>query len=122
MFPSISENPAEFLSLHLVSLIIPHLLTIYMLYNLFILFIPIMGRLGTEVNSDIVVAVLNSIVVIMLTSYLVSFVMLTSLISMVTIYMLYSLLTLFIMGRLGTEVNSDIVVAVLNSLVAFYAH
>ena len=67
-----SENPTQFILLHLSSLVIPYLLTIYILHSLFILFVPIMGRIGSEVNSDIVVGVLNSVGVIMLSSYLVS--------------------------------------------------
>ena len=62
------------LSTYLVSanLVIPHLLTIYILYNVFILFVPIMGRMGTEINPDIVLGALNSVSIIMLSTYLVS--------------------------------------------------
>ena len=62
----------QFVLLHLTSLVIPHLLTIYILYNVFILFVPIMGRTGTEINPDIVLGALNGVSIIMLSTYLVS--------------------------------------------------
>ena len=106
------------LSTYLVSanLVIPHLLTIYILYNVFILFVPIMGRTGTEINPDIVVGALNGVSIIMLSTYLVSANLVIP--HLLTIYILCNVFILFvpIMGRTGTEINPDIVVGALNGV------
>ena len=97
------------LSTYLVSinLVIPHQLTIYILYNVFILFVPIMGRTGTEINPDIVVGALNGVSIIMLSTYLVSINLVIP--HLLTIYILYNMFILFvpIMWRTGTEINPD---------------
>ena len=63
------------LSTYLVSvgIVIPHLLTIYIFYNIDVhLVFPIMGRTETEIYPDIVVGALNGVSIIMLSTYLIS--------------------------------------------------
>ncbi|KAH3694079.1 endoplasmic reticulum metallopeptidase 1-like isoform X1 [Dreissena polymorpha] len=66
------NHVTSFVSLHLASLFVPLLVTIYMSHAVFTLFIPIFGRTGTSVNADIAASLLLAILLIPTTGYLVS--------------------------------------------------
>lgn len=70
----ISAHPVKFLGLHLLSLIPPCLMTIYIGYASLILFIPIFGRSGSVVNTDVAFGVVYTLIFIPVTGYLVGFV------------------------------------------------
>ncbi|KAL4236001.1 Endoplasmic reticulum metallopeptidase 1 [Mactra antiquata] len=72
------DYPYRFLSLHLASLFPSTLITMYISHAVLVLFIPILGRTGTEVNSDIAIGAICSLVMIFLSGYLISLLYLCS--------------------------------------------
>ncbi|WAR23339.1 ERMP1-like protein [Mya arenaria] len=66
------DQPWSFVALHLLSLLVPVLMTIYAGHAVFVLFIPIFGRTGTSVNADVAIGALCAILLVPLTGYLVS--------------------------------------------------
>ncbi|XP_060607181.1 endoplasmic reticulum metallopeptidase 1-like [Ruditapes philippinarum] len=66
------RHPYRFFCLHLLGLFIPSLITIYVGNAVAILFLPILGRTGTEVNSDVAIGVICSFFLVLLSGYLVS--------------------------------------------------
>ena len=58
--------------LHLLGTLLPSLLTLYIIHALFITFVPLMGRAGTDNLPDVFIAVLVAFSVILATSYHVS--------------------------------------------------
>ena len=63
---------SKLLSLHLLSVSFPIVLAAYHLFSLYDVFIPIMGRQGSEIPPDVVFAFLSSFSVIIVTLYLTS--------------------------------------------------
>ncbi|XP_051876368.1 endoplasmic reticulum metallopeptidase 1 isoform X2 [Pristis pectinata] len=59
-------------AVYLLGLSIPHLLTIYLFWAAFEMFTPILGRSGTEIPPDIVLASIIAACTIILTAYFVS--------------------------------------------------
>ncbi|KAJ7335487.1 hypothetical protein JRQ81_013428 [Phrynocephalus forsythii] len=64
----------KFVAIYLLGMFIPHLYLLYLNWIIFEMFIPIMGRSGSEIPPDIVVAAFIVIVCILLSSYLLKFV------------------------------------------------
>ena len=62
----------KLLLIHILAVSFPIILSTYHVFSLFDVFIPIMGRQGSEIPPDIVFAVLSSFVVIIITLYLTS--------------------------------------------------
>ncbi|XP_077981932.1 endoplasmic reticulum metallopeptidase 1-like [Glandiceps talaboti] len=70
---SISQGSnSRLLVFTLLSLILPTLLTVYVLMTAFEVFTPMMGRMGSEINPDIFMSMLVALSVIIVTCYLVS--------------------------------------------------
>ncbi|CAH1243705.1 Hypp7143 [Branchiostoma lanceolatum] len=63
-----------FVLYHLLGLFVPMVMTVYGVWHVFVLFIPIMGRAGSEVAPDFVVASLAVLSTIVLSCYLLSIV------------------------------------------------
>lgn len=63
---------SEWLIFLVSSVFAPSIQYINMLVGFFSLFIPIMGRSGTQINSEVVMALFTNITCIMLFSYVVS--------------------------------------------------
>ncbi len=53
------DKDFRWLAIHLVSLFVPLLLNITMIYATFIMFIPIMGRSGSAINPDLLIGCLT---------------------------------------------------------------
>lgn len=71
------SNDKEFFSsklilIHIFSVSFPIILLAYHIFSLFDVFVPIMGRQGTEVPPDVVFAIISSFSVIIITLYLTS--------------------------------------------------
>ena len=58
--------------MYLLAILIPLLFCAYMTIGVFDLFVPIMGRSGTQTPPDVFIAVLCALAVVMLFSYVVS--------------------------------------------------
>lgn len=61
-------------TIYFLGLSIPHLLTLYLFWSAFEMFTPILGRSGTEIPPDIVMAAIIAACAIILTTYFVSLV------------------------------------------------
>lgn len=59
-------------TIYFLGLSIPHLLTLYLFWSAFEMFTPILGRSGTEIPPDIVMAAIIAACAIILTTYFVS--------------------------------------------------
>ncbi|XP_013399485.1 endoplasmic reticulum metallopeptidase 1-like [Lingula anatina] len=57
-------NLAGFMLLHFVAILFPNLMSLYGLYGLFEMFVPVLGRIGTEVYPDVAVAGMSVFAVI----------------------------------------------------------
>ncbi|KAL3869218.1 hypothetical protein ACJMK2_041927 [Sinanodonta woodiana] len=68
------ENHYFFILLHLASVSLPVLMILYSIHCMLLLFIPIMGRSGTEVNPDIFIAGVSAFTIIVITSYMIGLV------------------------------------------------
>ncbi|XP_043923132.1 endoplasmic reticulum metallopeptidase 1 [Protopterus annectens] len=64
----------KFLLVYLLGMFMPCVHTIYLLWFAFEMFVPILGRSGTEIPPDMVLAVLFALCTTILTSYFVSFI------------------------------------------------
>ncbi|XP_078574118.1 endoplasmic reticulum metallopeptidase 1-like isoform X1 [Branchiostoma floridae x Branchiostoma japonicum] len=64
----------SFVLYHLLGLFVPMVMTVYGVWHVFVLFIPIMGRSGSEVAPDFVVASIAVLSTIVLSCYLLSIV------------------------------------------------
>ena len=62
----------KLISIHLLSVSFPIVLASYHLFSLFDVFVPIMGRQGSEIPPDVVLAILSAFSVIIVTLYLTS--------------------------------------------------
>ncbi|XP_064624379.1 endoplasmic reticulum metallopeptidase 1-like [Lineus longissimus] len=58
-----------YIVIHLLSQAFPSLAISYLIYNVYVLFVPLMGRVGTEINTDIFIGLVNAGVVIIHMSY-----------------------------------------------------
>ena len=58
--------------MYLLAILIPVQFCTYITIGVFDIFVPIMGRAGTETPPDVFIAVLCSFAVVMFTSYVVS--------------------------------------------------
>nr|XP_032808896.1 endoplasmic reticulum metallopeptidase 1 [Petromyzon marinus] len=65
---SVGVSPGRF-SVFLAILLPPYLITLYSLWNLYEMFLPIMGRSGTQIVPDVVMAIVTIASVIVLSSY-----------------------------------------------------
>lgn len=65
-------NIVQFVIMYLSSVLVPISFTSYSFVTVLDLFIPIMGRSGSQTIPDVFIAVIVAILVIVLTSYLVS--------------------------------------------------
>eukprot|EP00794_Sanderia_malayensis_P013703 gene13703-15130_t len=61
-------------SFHIAAIAVPTILLIYHLFALFDVFVPIMGRQGSEIPPDLVFAVISALCVIIVTFYIISLV------------------------------------------------
>jgi len=52
---SVSFLDWKWLALHFISLVIPLILNMYLIYTTFTMFVPIMGRAGSAVNPDLLI-------------------------------------------------------------------
>ena len=68
----ISESPKTFLTLHLLGLVFPTLIFLYPVYGVLLMFVPVMGRAGSEAIPDVAMGVLVGVSVIVVTSHSVS--------------------------------------------------
>uniref|UniRef100_A0A6J0V3C8 Endoplasmic reticulum metallopeptidase 1 isoform X1 n=1 Tax=Pogona vitticeps TaxID=103695 RepID=A0A6J0V3C8_9SAUR len=75
----------KFISIYLLGMFIPHLYLLYLNWIIFEMFVPIMGRSGSEIPPDIVMAAFIVLVCILLSSYLLKFVYLARSTTMTTI-------------------------------------
>ncbi|XP_006816631.2 endoplasmic reticulum metallopeptidase 1-like [Saccoglossus kowalevskii] len=66
--------PRLFFGSHTVSLVIPTLMSMYIIWMLFLLVLPITGRIGSVVKPDLLIAALLTFAVVSCTSYLMSLV------------------------------------------------
>ncbi|XP_053558534.1 endoplasmic reticulum metallopeptidase 1 [Bombina bombina] len=64
----------RFIVLYLLGLFIPYLHTMYHIWAVFEMFTPILGRSGTEIPPDVVLASLIAACTIIMTSYFISFI------------------------------------------------
>lgn len=71
-FNALPENPAAFLVLQMAGFLTGHIMFMYVIYGVFVLFIPIMGRSGSEAIPDVFIAVVVVVGVIVLMGYQVS--------------------------------------------------
>ena len=69
---TVDQNVGKFVIMYLLALLIPVQFCSYGAIAVFDVFVPIMGRAGTQVPPDIFIAGLSAFVVITLTSYVVS--------------------------------------------------
>ncbi|XP_019621135.1 PREDICTED: endoplasmic reticulum metallopeptidase 1-like [Branchiostoma belcheri] len=69
-----SKDRDSFMLYHLLGVSVPMVMTVYGVWHVFVLFIPIMGRSGSEVAPDFVVASLAVLSTIVLSCYLLSIV------------------------------------------------
>uniref|UniRef100_A0A8C5LN00 Endoplasmic reticulum metallopeptidase 1 n=1 Tax=Leptobrachium leishanense TaxID=445787 RepID=A0A8C5LN00_9ANUR len=67
-------SSTKFLALYLLGLFPPYLHTMYYVWAVFEMFTPILGRSGTEIPPDIVLALLLIACIIMLVSYFIHFI------------------------------------------------
>ncbi|MEE6459168.1 hypothetical protein FKM82_000560 [Ascaphus truei] len=64
----------KFVAVYLLGLFVPYLHTMYHVWAMFEMFTPILGRSGTEIPPDIVLAIFLAASTIFLTSYFISFI------------------------------------------------
>ena len=62
----------KLIGIHIIAVAVPVVVVIYHLFSIFDVFVPIMGRQGSEIPPDVVLAVISSFCIIMVTLYLVS--------------------------------------------------
>ena len=74
---------SKLISIHILSVAFPIILAAYHMFSLFDVFIPIMGRQGTEIPPDVVFAILSAFSVMIVTLYLSSLSYLVKRISLV---------------------------------------
>ena len=97
----ISQND-DFLSsklilVHLLSISFPIVLAAYHIFSLFDVFVPIMGRQGTEIPPDVVFAIISSLSIIIITLYLTSLSYLVEKISsLIRLLVIISLVSFFL--------------------------
>ncbi|KAG1678927.1 Endoplasmic reticulum metallopeptidase 1 [Nymphon striatum] len=60
----------KMLCIYIISLIIPMSMTVYMAHLIFVIIIPVLGRAGSSINSDLILAVICAIMVILCLAYL----------------------------------------------------
>jgi len=68
----VSKSIIKFMCVYLASVLVPLCMTSYMMITIVELFIPIMGRSGSQTMPDVFIAGLLAVLVILQTSYLVS--------------------------------------------------
>ncbi|KAH0628316.1 hypothetical protein JD844_009273 [Phrynosoma platyrhinos] len=64
----------KFITVYLLGMFIPHLYLLYLNWIIFEMFVPIMGRSGSEIPPDIIVAAFIVLICILLSSYLLKFI------------------------------------------------
>ncbi|XP_062984619.1 endoplasmic reticulum metallopeptidase 1 [Elgaria multicarinata webbii] len=64
----------KYLTIYLLGMFIPHIYVLYLSWIIFEMLIPIMGRTGSEIPPDMIVAALIVIMSILLSSYLLKFI------------------------------------------------
>jgi hypothetical protein len=67
-----TKNIGQFMVVYLSSVLVPVCFTSYAFLTVLELFVPIMGRSGSQTIPDVFIAVIVAVLVIVLTSYLVS--------------------------------------------------
>ena len=66
------ENVGAFLFMYLLATLVPVQFCMYLTFAMFDVFMPIMGRAGTQTPPDVFISVLCAFGVVLLTSYMVS--------------------------------------------------
>lgn len=64
-----SEKGKGFFFLYLASLTFPFLITCYLLVGVYQMFVPVMGRVGTELIPDIVIALVGAASLVIKTNF-----------------------------------------------------
>nr|XP_060618274.1 endoplasmic reticulum metallopeptidase 1 [Anolis sagrei ordinatus] len=64
----------KFFTMYLLGMFIPHVYSLYLNWIIFEMFVPIMGRSGSEIPPDLIVAAFIVVISIILSSYLVKFI------------------------------------------------
>ncbi|XP_042308503.1 endoplasmic reticulum metallopeptidase 1 isoform X1 [Sceloporus undulatus] len=64
----------KFITVYLLGMFIPHLYLLYLNWIIFEMFVPIMGRSGSEIPPDIIVAAFIVLMCVLLSSYLLKFI------------------------------------------------
>lgn len=72
MTKTVDQNLGKFVFMYLLATIIPLQFFTQLAVAMFDIFVPIMGRAGSQAPPDVVMAVMCAFVVVVLTSYLVS--------------------------------------------------
>lgn len=61
----------KFVTVYLLGMFIPHLYLMYLIWIIFEMFIPIMGRSGSEIPPDTIMAAFIALFTVLLSSYFV---------------------------------------------------
>ncbi|NXT30030.1 ERMP1 metallopeptidase, partial [Syrrhaptes paradoxus] len=81
----------KFVMMYMLGMFVPYLYTMYLSWTVFEMFTPVMGRSGSEIQPDLVLAGLIVIVTVILSSYFINFIYLvkstkTTLITLTTVF------------------------------------